>query len=190
MINVAQAYLSAGMVGRRNGNEHPSVVPSQAFRCADGMLMMAAANNGQFSRLCEALGRPELARDPRYATNDARVRNRAELTQILQSEFERDTVTEWVERLVEAGLPVGPINDMAHVFRDPQVISRGLRIELDHPEAGPLPLLANPIKLSATPHRYALPPPVLGEHTDAVLSGLLGMSASEIASLRRSRAIQ
>jgi crotonobetainyl-CoA:carnitine CoA-transferase CaiB-like acyl-CoA transferase len=190
MINVAQAYLSAGLVGRRNGNEHPSVVPSQAFRCADGMLMMAAANNLQFGRLCDALGRQELARDPRYATNDARVRNRAELKRILQAEFERDTVAAWVERLVAAGIPAGPINDIARVFQDPQVVSRGMRVELEHPESGTLPLLANPIKLSGTPPRYALPPPVLGEHTDVVLSGLLAMPAAEIAALRRSRVIQ
>jgi formyl-CoA transferase len=190
MINVGQAYLSAGLVGRRNGNEHPSVVPSQAFRAADGMIMLAAANNAQFARLCEVLGRPQLARDPRYATNDARVRNRAELTQLLQSEFERDRVADWVERLVAAGIPVGPINDVAQVFQDPQVISRGARIEIEHPEAGRLPLLANPIKLSATPPVYSLPPPVLGEHTDAVLSGVLSMSAEEIAALRRAGVIQ
>jgi crotonobetainyl-CoA:carnitine CoA-transferase CaiB-like acyl-CoA transferase len=190
MINVGQAYLSAGLVGRRNGNEHPSVVPSQAFRCADGMIMLAAANNTQFVRLCEALGRPELARDPRYATNEARVRNRVELTEILQSELDRRPVADWVERLVAAGLPAGPINDIAQVFADPQVVARGLRVELEHPEAGTLSLLANPMKLSATPPSYPLPPPVLGEHTDAVLSGVLGMSADRIAALRRAGVIQ
>jgi crotonobetainyl-CoA:carnitine CoA-transferase CaiB-like acyl-CoA transferase len=190
MINVAQAYLSAGLIGRRNGNEHPSVVPSQAFPCADGTLMVAAANNTQFARLCEVLGRAELAHDPRYATNHARVRNRAELKRILQSEFDRDSVAVWVQRLVAAGIPAGPINDMAQVFQDPQVISRGMRIELDHATSGRLPLLASPMKLSATPPGYALPPPVLGEHTDAVLSGLLRMPAAEIAALRRSGVIE
>jgi crotonobetainyl-CoA:carnitine CoA-transferase CaiB-like acyl-CoA transferase len=177
-------------VGRRNGNEHPSVVPSQAFRAADGMIMVAAANNAQFVRLCEVLGRPELARDPRYATNDARVRNRVELAQTLQGELDHGTVATWVERMVAAGIPAGPINDIAQVFQDPQVIARGLRLEMEHPEAGTLPLLANPMKLSATPPSYPLPPPMLGQHTDAVLSGLLSMSSEEVAALRRAGVIQ
>jgi crotonobetainyl-CoA:carnitine CoA-transferase CaiB-like acyl-CoA transferase len=189
-INVGQAYLSAGLVGRRNGNEHPSVVPSQAFRCADGMIMLAAANNTQFARLCEVLGRSELARDTRYATNDARVRNRVELTQILQSEFECGSVASWVERLVAAGLPAGPINDIAQVFQDPQVIARGTRVELEHSAAGKVSLLSNPIKLSVTPPSYPLPPPMLGEHTDAVLSEALSMSAEEIEALRQAGVIQ
>jgi formyl-CoA transferase len=190
MINVGQAYLSAGLVGRRNGNEHPSVVPSQSFRCADGMIMLAAANNSQFARLCEAVGRADLARDARFSTNDARVRNRIELTRILQGEFDRDSVATWVERLVAAGIPVGPINNIAQVFEDPQVISRNLRVELEHPEVGPVALLASPMKLSATPPAYPLAPPVLGQHTDAVLSNVLAMSAEQIASLRRARVIQ
>jgi crotonobetainyl-CoA:carnitine CoA-transferase CaiB-like acyl-CoA transferase len=190
MINVGQAYLSAGLVGRRHGNEHPSVVPSQSFHCTDGMIMLAAANNAQFARLCEALDRADLARDARFATNEVRVRNRSELTRILQTEFAKDSVAQWVERLVEAGIPAGPVNDVAHVFEDPQVVSRGLRVQVEHPEAGALPLLASPLKLSATPPAYRLPPPVLGEHTDTVLSGLLGMSAAEIAALRRRGVVQ
>jgi len=118
------------------------------------------------------------------------VRNRVELTQTLQAEFDLGTVAIWVERLVAAGIPAGPINDIAQVFEDPQVISRGLRVQVEHPEAGPLPLLANPMKLSATPPAYTIPPPVLGEHTDAVLSGVLSMSAEQIAALRRAGVIQ
>jgi crotonobetainyl-CoA:carnitine CoA-transferase CaiB-like acyl-CoA transferase len=184
MINIAQAYLSAGVVARRNGNEHPSVTPSQSFQCVDGMIMLAAANDAQFARLCEAVGLPQLARDASFASNEARVQNRESLTQLLQIALAPRPVSEWVERLNAAGVPCAPINDIDRVFDDPQVRSRAMRVELDHPAAGPLPLVASPLRLSSTPVAYRLPPPLLGEHTDEVLSSLLGMGAEELASLR------
>lgn len=187
MINIAQAYLSAGVVAARNGNLHPSVVPSQSFECRDGMIMLAAGNDGQFARLCEVLGRDEWARDPRYATNAARVRNRDELTASLQALLAQQPVDHWTERLSRAGVPCGPINDIAQVFRDPQVRHRGLRIDMQHPAAGTLPLVASPLRLSETPVQYRLPPPLLGQHTEEVLAGLLGMQAAEIEALRRAR---
>ncbi len=189
MINSAQAYLSAGVVAHRNGNEHPSVTPSQSFRCADGVIMLAAANDGQFRRLCEAVGMPGLADEPCFVDNAARVRNRSTLTQMLQSVFQRGTVNEWVERLVAAGVPCGPVNDIAAVFGDPQVQARGLRMEVEHPAAGTLGLVASPLRLSASPVSYRLPPPLLGEHTDEVLGELLGMTPAELASLREAAII-
>ena len=189
MINVAQAYLSAGVVARRNGNEHPSVVPSQSFQCADGMIMLAAGNDGQFAKLCEALGRVDLARDPRFATNAARVRNRAAVTALLQEALSQQPVTHWTDRLSRAGVPCGPVNDVEQVFADPQVRHRGLRVEVEHPVSGTLPLLASPLRLSETPVDYRLAPPLLGEHTDAVLSELLGMGPGEIEKLRQAGVI-
>jgi crotonobetainyl-CoA:carnitine CoA-transferase CaiB-like acyl-CoA transferase len=189
MINVAQAYLSAGIVGQRNGNDHPSVVPSQCFPCSDGMIMLAAANDAQFARLCNALGAPELARDPRFSTNTGRVRNRDALNAQLNARFGMQPVAHWTRVMIDAGLPCGPINDIAQAFADPQVQARQLRIQVEHPAAGALPLLANPLRMSASPVQYQRAPPLLGQHTDDVLSGLLGMDAAEIARLRGADAI-
>ena len=189
MINIAQAYLSAGVVAGRNGNEHPSVVPSQSFVCADGMIMLAAGNDGQFARLCQALEREDLARDPRFATNEARVGNREELTELLDALFVQRSMSDWSERLARAGVPCGPVNDISQAFDDPQVIHRGLRVQLEHPLAGLMDTVANPVRLSASAASYTLPPPLLGEHTDEVLQRLLGMTVNEIEALRRARVV-
>ena len=185
MINIAQAFLSAGVIAARNGNAHPSVVPSQVFDCSDGKVMLVAGNDGQFAKLCELIGQPELARDPRFATNEARVRNREQITSALQQLLGRNTVAYWTDALARAGVPCGPINDIAKVFADPQVQHRGMRVEVEHPLVGALPLVASPLRLSRTPVEYRSPPPLLGQHTEEVLSGLLRMDASTIASLRR-----
>lgn len=189
MINVAQAYLCEGQVAQRNGGEHPSVVPSQAFRCADGGIMIAAANDLQFARLCEALGATEIARDERYRTNGGRVRHRGELVPALQRIFEREPVCHWEARIREVGVPCGPINDVRQVFEDDQVRHRGLRLEVEHPTAGLLPLLASPLRMSASPVRYALPPPLLGQHTGEVLQARLGLSPAELAALQEAGVI-
>jgi crotonobetainyl-CoA:carnitine CoA-transferase CaiB-like acyl-CoA transferase len=189
MINIAQAYLCAGIVARRNGNVHPSVVPSQIFDCADGKLMLAAGNDGQFRKLCEVMGKPEVAADVRFATNDARVRNRDALIATLQSEFAMRPVAQWTEQLARAGVPSGPINDIAAVFRDPQVQHRGMRIEVEHPLAGRLPLVGNPLRLSDTPVQYGRPPPLLGEHTDEVLHSILRLTQAEVDSLRQQKIV-
>jgi crotonobetainyl-CoA:carnitine CoA-transferase CaiB-like acyl-CoA transferase len=186
MINIAQAYLSAGVVAQRNGNVHPSVVPSQAFDCADGQVMLATGNDSQFAKLCEAVGRPELARDPRFARNEARVRNQALVISTLAPMLREKPMGYWTDKLARAGVPCGPINDIARVFEDAQVRHRGMRIEMAHPLAGVLPLVGSPLRLSATPVEYRLPPPLLGQHTDEVLGGLLGMQRDELDRLRQS----
>jgi len=186
MINIAQAYLCAGIVGKRNGNSHPSVVPSQVFDCSDGKIMLAAGNDGQFGKLCEVAGRPDLRQDPRFATNEARVRNRELVTATLQDEIRHKPVAWWTECLAEAGVPCGPINDIAGAFDDPQIRHRGMRVELQHPVAGAVPVVGSPLRLSDTPVEYRLPPPLLGQHTDEVLGELLGLSQDEIDGLRRS----
>jgi crotonobetainyl-CoA:carnitine CoA-transferase CaiB-like acyl-CoA transferase len=189
MINVAQAYLSAGVVGRRQGNEHPSVVPSQAFACADGMIMLAAANDVQFDRLCKALGAPALVRDERFRTNEARVRNRDALNAQLGPLFRQRSTAHWSTVMVEAGLPCGPVNDVAKAFADPQVQARGMRIEMQWEDGATLPLLGSPLRLSATPVHYQRPPPRLGEHTDAVLGEVLGLDAEAVAGLREAQVV-
>jgi crotonobetainyl-CoA:carnitine CoA-transferase CaiB-like acyl-CoA transferase len=189
MINIAQAYLSAGIVAARNGNAHPSVVPSQVFECADGRLMLAAGNDGQFAKLCDAIDRSQLADDVRFATNEGRVRNRDLVIAALERVLRDKPVSYWTEKLAAVGVPCGPINDISAVFADAQVRHRGMRVEMQHPLAGALALVASPLRLSQTPVEYQLPPPLLGQHTDEVLAGLLGMDRSEIERLRREAVI-
>ncbi|MEX0959949.1 MAG: CoA transferase [Burkholderiales bacterium] len=169
MANIASAWLGAGVVSKRNGGVHPSVMPSQVFRCSDGYVIVAAANDSQFARLCAVAGRPELARDPRAATNSARVNNRDTIAPILEELFEKRTMQDWTDSLSKAGVSCGPINTIDQVFEDPQVRARGMRIELPHAPAGKLAMLASPLKMSATPLEYKLPPPLLGEHNEDVL---------------------
>jgi crotonobetainyl-CoA:carnitine CoA-transferase CaiB-like acyl-CoA transferase len=185
MINIAQAYLCEGDVAQRNGGEHPSVVPSQAFRCADGGIMLAAANDLQFARLCDALEAADIRDDSRFKTNEGRVRHRAELVSALQARFEQQPVRHWESKLLEAGVPCGPINDIAQVFEDAQVRHRGMRFDLEHPVAGVLPMLASPLRMSASPVRYRSAPPLLGQHTAEILQERLGLGAEDLARLRR-----
>ena len=184
MFNIAEAYLSAGVVARRNGNAHPSVVPSQVFDCADGQVMLAAGNDAQFAKLCEAAGRPELVRDARFATNEGRVRNRELVVATLAGIMRDKPIAYWTDKLAAVGVPCGPINDISAVFADAQVQHRGMRVELQHALAGAMGLVASPLRLSETPVEYDLPPPLLGQHTDQVLTVLLGMEQSEIERLR------
>jgi formyl-CoA transferase len=178
MANIASAYLGAGVVSKRNGGVHPSVMPSQVFKCSDGYVIVAAANDGQFARLCEIAGRPELARDARFATNSARVNNRETITPILEELFAARAMQDWTDSLSKVGVPCGPIYTIDQVFEDPQVRARGMQIELPHAPAGKLALLASPLKMSATPLEYELPPPLLGEHNDEVLQPVSDKAAS------------
>jgi formyl-CoA transferase len=180
MANIASAYLCAGVVAKRNGGVHPSVVPSQVFKASDGWLILAAGNDSQFSSLCRAADRPELASDPRFATNSDRVRNRAALIPILEVMFSRRTVGKWNELCVNAGVPCGPIYTMEQVFQDPQVKARKMRIDLPHPAAGTVEMVASPIRMSETPLQYELPPPVLGQHTNEILKPLALTAIREI----------
>ncbi|GAB4358123.1 MAG: CaiB/BaiF CoA-transferase family protein [Immundisolibacter sp.] len=184
MAVMAMNYFIGGKVPGRYGNAHPNIVPYEVFQAADGPLVLAVGNDAQFARLCQVAGVPELALDARFASNTARVRNREALIARLQAVFATRSAQAWEDALCAAGVPCGRINDMAQVFELPQVRARGMKISLDHPAAGPLPLVGSPLRFSDTPVEYRLPPPRLGEHTDAVLGGLLGKSAAEIAALR------
>ncbi len=177
-------YFSTGTPPGRIGNLHPNIVPYQPFRASDGEVIVACGNDNLFRKFCDAAGHPELAADPRFATNGKRVENRAEITRLIQENFAKKTTAEWLALLESAGVPNGPINNIAQVFEEPQVKARGVKIELEHTAAGKLPLVASPMRFSGTPLEYCLPPPLLGEHTDEVLKELLGKSGAEIARLR------
>jgi crotonobetainyl-CoA:carnitine CoA-transferase CaiB-like acyl-CoA transferase len=188
LANQAESYLATGRAPGRLGNAHPSIVPYQAFRTSDGHVVVAVGNDGQFARLAEAIGRPELGRDARFATNAARVEHRDALVAILEAALATRPTAEWVRALDAADVPAGPINDLAQVFDDPQVGHRGLRVELPRAGGPPVPVVASPIRLSRTPVRLS-PPPRLGEHTREVLVGLLGMADDEVEALRAANVI-
>ncbi|WP_287030579.1 CaiB/BaiF CoA transferase family protein [Pseudomonas sp. UBA6310] len=182
--NQALNYLTTGVAPKRLGNAHPNIVPYQDFPTADGDFILTVGNDGQFRKFCEVAGHPEWADDPRFASNRARVAHRTELIPLIRQATVFRTTAEWVAALEQAGVPCGPINDLAQVFADPQVIARGLRVELPHPLAGSVPQVASPIRLSETPVEYRNAPPLLGEHSEQVLREWLGMAASEVAALR------
>jgi crotonobetainyl-CoA:carnitine CoA-transferase CaiB-like acyl-CoA transferase len=177
-------YFATGTPPKRIGNLHPNIVPYQPFHTADGEVIIACGNDNLYRKFCEAAGCPELAGDARFATNGKRVENRAELTRLLQEIFARRPTREWLDLLEAAGVPNGPINDVAQVFEEPQVRARGVRVELDHPVAGKLPTVASPMRFSGTPVEHRLAPPLLGQHTEEILRERLGRSAAQIAALR------
>jgi crotonobetainyl-CoA:carnitine CoA-transferase CaiB-like acyl-CoA transferase len=182
-------YFATGLPPKRIGNLHPNIVPYQPFRATDGELILACGNDNLYRKFCEAAGCPELATDARFATNGKRVENRAELTRLLSAVFKKRSKREWLELLEAAGVPNGPINDIAQVFEEPQVKARGVRMELEHPAAGKLPMVASPMRFSATPPDYKRAPPLLGQHTAEVLREVLGKSQAEIEKLRAARVI-
>jgi len=177
-------YFSTGQPPKRIGNLHPNIVPYQPFKTSDGSVILACGNDNLYRKFCEAADCNELAQDPRFATNGKRVENRAELTPLLQQIFSKRSTHQWVDLLEAAGVANGPINDVAQVFEEPQVKARGVKIELDHPVAGKIPLVASPMRFSATPLEHKLAPPVLGQHTEEVLRGVLRLDDEAIARLR------
>jgi crotonobetainyl-CoA:carnitine CoA-transferase CaiB-like acyl-CoA transferase len=177
-------FFSTGKSPSRIGNLHPNIVPYQPFRTSDGSVIVACGNDNLYRKLCDVIQRPDLVTDERFATNGKRVENRAEMTRILQEIFSTRSTREWVADLEAAGVANGPINTMAEVYEEPQVIARGIRLELDHPVAGKLSGVASPMRFSDTTIEYRSAPPVLGQHTDEVLGEKLGMSGDEIAALR------
>jgi formyl-CoA transferase len=185
LSNQGMNYLATGEAPARLGNTHPNIVPYQTFRTSDGAIILACGNDNLFRKFCEVAGRGELATDPRYATNGKRVENRADLTAVLDGVFAGRTTKEWVVLLEGAGVPNGPINDLKQVFEEPQVVARGMRVDVPHPTAGKVPMVASPMRFSATPITYEVPPPTLGQHTADVLARRLSMSVEEIERLRR-----
>jgi formyl-CoA transferase len=182
-------YLATGTLPPRAGNGQSNVAPYQDFATSDGRIMVCCVNEGEFARFCGVIGRPELTRDPRFRTAADRTRNRAPLLAIVEPLLAAQPSAHWLERLFEAEVPGGPINDLAQVFADPQVKARGMTLTLPHPTAGETRLIASPLKLSATPVSYRSAPPLLGQHTETVLGERLGYGAADIARLRAAKAI-
>jgi len=190
MATLDMNYLVSGTPPGRAGNAHQSIVPYQVFACADGHLILAVGNDGQFARFCDAAGKPEWRADPRFATNAGRVQRRDILVPMIAELMLERTQRDWLSALEVVGVPCGPINRLDQVFADPQAKARGMRIDLPHPLSGTVPQVANPLNFSATPLTYTQAPPLLGEHTEAVLAGRLGLSQQSLADLVARAVIQ
>jgi len=189
LINIASNYLVAGQIPRRWGSAHPSIVPYQAFEAADGYLVIGATNDALWRRFCHACGLDHFADDPRFATNELRVRHRDEVVDAISSVVKARPRAEWVARLRAAGIPVGPVNTVDEVFQDPQVAHLGMAREIPHPTLGSVRLTGIPAALSDTPATIRRHPPLLGEHTQEVLEDILGYDAAEIGHLIESRSV-
>jgi len=176
-------YLVSGVAPQRAGNAHQNIVPYQVFACADGHLILAVGNDGQFRKFCDVAGVPEWAADPRFATNAARVRQRETIVPLIDAVMRTRTQSAWLAQLEAAGIPCGPINAIDQVFDDPHVKARGMRIDLPHPQAASVPGVRAPLRLSGSPLSYAAPPPLLGEHSRSVLRDRLGVDDVSLAGL-------
>jgi formyl-CoA transferase len=184
LANLSSAYLCSGEIPPRMGNAHQAIVPYHVFRAADTFLIVAVGNDAQFARFSEVIGEAGWASDARFANNPARVRHREALVDLIAARLRLRPAHEWLAALEKAGVPCGPINDLAQVFADPQVRHRGMEVRAPHPRAGEVRMVANPIKFSATPIPHDRAPPLLGEHTDEVLRDLLAIDDTRIAALR------
>ena len=184
LANQGMNYLATGENPARLGNQHPNIAPYQEFPTKDGYLILAVGNDPTFERFCKAFGQEALLADPRFATNPIRVQNRQLVTDTLTPVMKSKTTAEWIDALEALKIGCGPINTLEQVFADPHVQAREMVVEMAHGSGETVKVIANPVKLSATPPSYRSPPPVLGEHTEEVLASVLKMSASDIAALR------
>jgi len=182
--NQIVSYFCSGKIPMRWGNAHPQVVPYEVFPTADGHIILAIGNDGQFERFCEVAGAAALAQEPRFKTMSQRIIHRGELIPLIAELMRTRTKYEWIELLEAATVPCGPINNMKEVFEDPQVQHRRLRVDMPHPLGGVAPVVASPVRLSATPVEYRLAPPTLGQHNEEVIQGLLGRSAAGLTRLK------
>jgi formyl-CoA transferase len=184
LINVGSNYLLQGKIPRRWGNAHASIVPYQTFKTADGYLVIGVASEGIWRRFCQAIGRAEWADDSRFEKNSNRVENRSVLIGLLAEIFLGRSTEEWLKLLNSAEVPCAPVQTVDQVFKAPQVLHREMLVEVEHPTAGTVPMAGIPVKFSGTPASVRLPPPLLGEHTEAVLASWLGMDSEEISELK------
>jgi crotonobetainyl-CoA:carnitine CoA-transferase CaiB-like acyl-CoA transferase len=171
------------------GNAHQNIVPYHVFPTADGFIIVAVGNDGQFARLCDVMGVGEWARDPRFVTNAQRVGHRDLLVGMITERLRTRSSRDWLAAIEPSGVPCGPINDLAQVFADPQVRHRRMQVTAAHPAAGEVTMVANPVKFSATPIAHDRAPPLLGEHTEEILTGVLGLDAAAIDALRKARVV-
>lgn len=178
-------FFATGKNPEPMGSAHRLNAPYQVFRTKDSSLSLGAANQSTWERLCQAIGRPDLVADPRFRENAARIERYQELATILEEVFQQDTTANWLSRLEQAGVPAGPIYNLAQVYEDPHVRAREMVVELEHPVAGPIRHIGIPVKLSDSPGRITRPAPTLGQHTDDVLEWL-GLDTPAITRLRES----
>ncbi len=184
LANQSMNFLYGDKEPQRMGNAHPNTVPYQDFPTADGHMILAIGNDGQFARFGQAIGAPGWAADPRFVRNDGRLAHRTELVERIRAVTVTRTTRDWIALLEQHAVPCGPINTVRDVFNDPQVKARGLQIAMQHPQAGAVPLVASPIRLSDTPVTYRHTPPQLGQHTDEVLTRHLGLTPQALQSYR------
>jgi glutaryl-CoA transferase len=189
LANVASNFLISGNLPKRYGNAHANIVPYQSFQARDAWFVLTVGNDKQFERLCGVIGNSELVNNARFSSNSQRVKNREELIELLKPIFMEKTASEWLSALEAAEIPCGPINTLDKVFSMPQVEARDMLIHLQHAKIGDLRLVGSALELSDTPVDYKLPPPRLGEHTEAVLKELLGYSPEQILDLQERRVI-
>ncbi len=189
LANLSSSFFVSGVPPARMGNAHQNIVPYHVFPSADGFLIVAVGNDGQFARFCEIIGAAQWASDARFATNPQRVRHRDLLVGMITERMRTRPAREWLAVLEPSGVPCGPINDLGQVFSDPQVRHRRMQVEAPHPTAGKVTMVANPIKFSRTPIAHDRAPPLLGEHTAEILGSVLGLDAPAIEALRREGAI-
>ncbi len=191
LTNLAQYYLTSGQPAPRSGNAHSTIVPYQAFQVKDGYIVVAVGNNEQFARFCAMIGKPEWAEDARFAKNKNRVLNRGTLIPMIEEALREQTSAHWIEKMLAADIPGGPVNTMDQVFATPQVRHREMDISMDHIQSpDPIRLVGSPLKLSQTPVSYALAPPVLGQDTQEVLQQVLNLSAERLAELEDAGVIE
>lgn len=189
LANVASGFLVSGQPPKRFGNGHPSIVPYQTIKAADGWVMLAVGNDSQFQKLCALLHHPEWSADERFASNQARVVHRTTLLPLLEAEFVNEPVATWTARLGAAGIPAGPVNDIPTALSDPQIQARGMVQTVSHSITGAIPTVGPVPKLSVTPAAIHKPPPLLGEHTTSVLHQWLGYTDEQIQLLTASGVI-
>jgi crotonobetainyl-CoA:carnitine CoA-transferase CaiB-like acyl-CoA transferase len=191
MANQALNYLATEEVPPRLGNEHPNIAPYQVFPTADGDIIVACGSEQQFQRLCDIMERPDIPQDPRFAVNKQRLAHRSELVDVLNPVFKSKPSAYWLENLEQHSISCGPINNLAQTFADPQVIARGMRLEMTHPATGtrPIAMVASPIRMSESAVEYRHAPPLLGQHTEEVLKDVLELSEADIAAMREAGTI-
>jgi formyl-CoA transferase len=189
LINAGSNYLISGKIPGRWGNAHPTIVPYQSFQTADGFLVIGVASESIWKRFCAAIGKTELANDPCYLKNADRVEHRQELIAILAAIFKSGSTENWLSVLNKGDVPCAPVQTIDQVFAAPQVLHREMLVEVEHPTAGTLKMAGIPVKFSTTPAAVRLPPPLLGQHNDEVLSSWLGMNSAEIDQLKKANVI-
>jgi succinate---hydroxymethylglutarate CoA-transferase len=189
LVNVAASYLAAGRNAGRFGNGHPSIVPYTTYQTADAMIALGVGNERQFARISDVLGHPEWAKDARFGSNAARVENRSVIDGLINEALSHDRADAWLAKLNAVGIPCGKINSVAEALDDPQTAARQMVETVEHPTVGVLKMLGIPFKFSHTACSVRRPPPTLGQHSEEILSGELGLDDKAIADLRRQKVI-